>query len=94
MDQAALVFLYHSPMIWLPVILAAGLVSAQAPAASNALAEVDRLYFHRNQAKNLEDSISLLETQLKAAPDQLIGDMLGLIEKKRFAASAKSESSP
>jgi len=58
-------------MTWLPLLLAASLASAQAPAISTAtLAEADRLYFHRHQAQNLEYSISFLETQLKTAPDQ------------------------
>jgi tetratricopeptide (TPR) repeat protein len=62
-------------MTWLPFLFAACLARAQAPKAPSAISaaavvEADRLYFHRHQAKNLEDSISFLETQLKACPDQ------------------------
>ncbi|MBI5240281.1 MAG: hypothetical protein HY926_07390 [Elusimicrobia bacterium] len=43
------------------LILAASLGRAQAPAVSTgAFSEPDRLYFHRHQGRNLEDSISLL----------------------------------
>jgi len=38
--------------------------------SSAALAEADRLYFHRNQGRNLEDSIALLESGLGQAPEQ------------------------
>jgi predicted Zn-dependent protease len=54
-------------MTWLPLLLAASLSHAQTP--STALAEADRLYFHRHQGNNLADSISLLETQLKTFSD-------------------------
>ncbi|MCX5795589.1 MAG: hypothetical protein NTY77_08865 [Elusimicrobia bacterium] len=62
-------------MTWLPLIVAAGLARAQVPAAPPAIstaafAEADRLYFHRHQARNLEDSISALEARLQASPDQ------------------------
>jgi tetratricopeptide (TPR) repeat protein len=62
-------------MTWLPLLLAASLGHCQdpkTPAAlpAAALAEADRLYFHRQLARNLEDSISFLEVQLKTAPDQ------------------------
>ena len=40
------------------LILAATIVHAQAPAV---FSESDRLYFHRHQGRNLEESISLLE---------------------------------
>lgn len=56
-------------MTWTALLLAAGLAHGQAlpPAA---LAEADRLYFHRHQGRNLEDSITLLERQSQSAPDQ------------------------
>jgi len=62
-------------MIWLPFILAASLAHSQVtiapPAISSAvLAEADRLYLHRHQAKNLEDSLFFLGAQLKATTDQ------------------------
>jgi tetratricopeptide (TPR) repeat protein len=44
------------------LILLASIGRAQAPAVSTAaFAEPDRLYFHRHQGRNLEDSIALLE---------------------------------
>jgi tetratricopeptide (TPR) repeat protein len=60
-------------MAWLPIILAASFASAQfgpVTASPAALAEADRLYFQRHQGRNLEDSITLLERQLKSAPEQ------------------------
>jgi tetratricopeptide (TPR) repeat protein len=57
-------------MNWLPLLLAARVLAAPASIPSAALAEADRLYFHRDQSQNLEGSISLLEAQLKIFPDR------------------------
>ena len=60
-------------MDWLPLILAASFASAQlgpVTASPAILAEADRLYFHRHQGRDLEDSIALLEGQSQSAPDQ------------------------
>ena len=68
------------------LLLAASLAGAQAPAV---FSEPDRLYFHRHQGRNLEDSIALLEkmgAEDPAALWRLGRSLLRLGERKEAKA--------
>ena len=57
--------------LWISALLLASPPASAVTASSSAFAEADRLYFHRHQGRNLEDSIALLEARPGGDPESL-----------------------